>query len=173
VAVVAVDSPGVEDALQVDQLVAGPAEVIHHFLRPPLDQRLPDPARDVVERLVPRDALPLAAATLARAPHRITDALGIVDLVERGRALRTVAAAAAGMDGIALELLDSARGLVDVGEQPARRLAVEADGRNQAIATLDLPRPRDGVVLLPVVPALHRRIAGEALGDGQLARTGM
>src|SRR6266446_813947 len=27
--VVAVDTPGVEDALQVDQLVAGPAEVIH------------------------------------------------------------------------------------------------------------------------------------------------
>src|SRR5439155_1366114 len=80
---------------------------------------------------VPRDALPLAGATLARAPHRITDALGIVDLVERGRALGAVAAAAAGMDGIALELLDSARGLVDVGEQPARRLAVEADGRNQ------------------------------------------
>ena len=77
-----------------------------------------------------------------RAPLRrsgIADALGVVHLVERGRALGAVAPAAARMDGIALELLDAAGVLVDVGEEPARRLAVEADGRDEREAPLDLP----------------------------------
>src|SRR5262249_35374671 len=173
VAVVAVDSPRVEHALQVDQLVARPAQVVHHLLRASLHQRLPDPPRDVVERLVPCDALPLAAAALAGTSHRIADALGIGDLGERGRPLGAVAAAAAGVDGVAFEFLDSSRRPVHVGEQAAGRLAVEADGRNQAVTALDLPWPRDGVVLLPIVPALRRRITGEAFGDGQLARAGV
>src|SRR5262249_50320512 len=173
VAVVAVDPPRVEDALQVDQLVARPAEGGHHLLRPSLDERPADAAGDVVEGLVPRHALPLAARPVALSPERVADARRIVDLVERGRALGAVAAAAAGMNGVALELLDSSRRPVHVGEQAARGLAVEADGRNQAVTTLDLPRPRDGVVLLPVVPALRRRITREAVGDGKLARAGM
>jgi hypothetical protein len=67
VAVVAVDAPGVEDALQVDQLVARPAEVVHHLLLPSLDERLADAPADVVEHLVPRHALPLPAAARALA----------------------------------------------------------------------------------------------------------
>src|SRR3989442_7041915 len=162
-----------KDPLQIDQLVARPAEVVHHFLRPPLHQGLADPARDVIERLVPRDALPLPAGALALAPDGVADAFGVLDLVQRGGALGAVAATTAGMNGIALELLDAARRLVDVGEQPARGFAVEADGRDQAVAALDLPRPGDGVVLFPILPALRRWIAGQAVGGGQLARRGM
>ena len=174
VAIVPVDAPGVKHALQVDQLVPRPAQVIHDLLRPAVDQRAPDAARDVVERLVPRHALPLAAAARPLAPQRIADALRVVHLVERGRALGAVPPAAAGMHGIALELLDAARGLVDVGEEPARGFTIEADRRDQGEAPLDLLRPGRRVVGLPVVPSLDRRIRGErASGRGEAARDGM
>ena len=158
VAVVAVDAPGVKHALQVDELVAGPAEVVHHFFLPSLDQRLANPAADVVEDLVPRDALPLAAAARALAPQRIENPLRILHLVERGWALGAVAPAAARVHRVALELLDAQRLLIDVGEQPAAGLAVEADRGDQRVAALDLLRPGDGIVLFPVVPALDRWI---------------
>src|SRR4029077_16439173 len=112
---------------------------------------LPDAAGHVVQYLVPRHALPLSRAPLALAPQRIEDALGIRDLVEGGRALGAVAAAAARMHRVALELLDLEGRRVHVGQQPAAGLAVEADGRDQRVAPLHLARPRLGVELLPVV----------------------
>src|SRR6185503_8074648 len=134
------------------------------FLRPAFDERFANAAGDVVERLVPRHALPLTAAARTDAAQRVLDPLGIVDLVERRRALRAVAPAAAGMLGIAFELLDAQRFLVDVREQAARGFAVEADRRQQLVAALDLLRPRRAVVLFPVVPPLHRRIRPELAG---------
>src|SRR5262249_42002952 len=169
VAVVAVDAPGVEDALEVDELVAGPAEVVHDLALPSLHQRLPDALPDVVEHLVPRDALPAPSTARADAAQRIADALGIGHLVQRRRAFGAIASAAAGMRRVAFELLDREGLAVDVGEELAARFAVEADRRDQRVAPLDLLGPGDRVVLFPVVPALDGRIALEAaLGGGEL-----
>ena len=174
VAVVAVDAPGVKDALEIDQLVAGTAEVIHDLLPAPLHEGLPDAARDVVEGLVPRHPLPRPAPARADPAQRMANPLGIVHLVQGGRALGAVAAAAARMRGVALELLDLEGLLVDVGEQPAGRLAVEADGRDQRIAALHLSGPGHRIVLDPVLPALHGGIARQAArARGQLAGGGV
>src|SRR5689334_13089897 len=174
VAVVAVDPPGMEHPLQIDELVAGAAEVIHDLLRPALDERFTNPSRDVVEHLVPRHALPFAAAPRAVAPHRIENALGVLHLIERRGALGAVASATARVQRVALELLDAERLLVDVREQPTRRLAVEADRRNQRVTSRDLSRPGDRIELLPVVPALDGWVRGQpALAWRQVARGGM
>src|SRR4029453_10129043 len=102
---------------------------------------LPDASRDVVERLIPGHALPLPFPAGARPPERVEDALGIGDLIQRGGTLGAVPAAAARMRGIALELLDLQRLLVHVGEEPAGRLAVEADGGDERVLALHLARP--------------------------------
>src|SRR5262249_2376510 len=74
----------------------------------------------------------------------------------------------------ALELLDAQCLLVDVREQPTRGLAVEADGGNELVAPRDLSRPRDGIELLPIVPALDGRVRGEtSLARYEVARHGM
>src|SRR5262249_1777722 len=161
VAVVAVDAPGVEDALEIDELVAGAPQVIHDLGRPLLDQRLAGAPRDGGEGLLPGDALPLPLAARPRPAEGIEDALGIRHLVERGGALGAVAAAAAGMRGVALEFLDLEGALVHVGEQPAGGLAVEADRRDERVLPLHPPRPRARVELLPVVPECGGRGAGE------------
>src|SRR5262249_57526249 len=101
VAVVAVDAPRVEHPLEIDQLVARAAEVIHDLLRPALDERLPDAPRDIVEHLVPGDALPIAATALALAPQRIADALRVVHLIHRGHPLAPLPPAPARVDCIA------------------------------------------------------------------------
>src|SRR5262249_11300638 len=103
------------------------------------------------ERGPPGPALPGACAALPPPPLRITDALGVVDLIERGRALGAEPSPARGMLGIALDLADLERVLVDVRELTASRLAVEADGRNEHVAVLDLLRPRATLVFDPVV----------------------
>src|SRR5262249_57758052 len=91
VAVVAVDAPGVEDALEVDELVAGPAEVVHDLALPSLDERLPDAFPDVVEHFVPRDALPAPSTARPDATQRIADALRLAPLAQRRPALRAMA----------------------------------------------------------------------------------
>src|SRR5262249_55092175 len=60
--VVAGDPPRGEDRLVVDELVARSAHVVHDLVAPILGQRPPHSPGDVVERLVPGDALPLPAA---------------------------------------------------------------------------------------------------------------
>ena len=131
----------------------------------------PDPAGDVVERLVPAHALPAVAAARARAPQRIQDAVGVGDLVERRRALGAVAPARARVLRVALELAHLQRLAVDVGEQPARRLAVEARRRDEHEALLHALRPRARVELDPVVPALLRRERGQVHAARARGRT--
>src|SRR5207245_9318282 len=80
-AVVAVDPPGVKDALEIDELVARAPEVVHDLLVPALDERRPDPAAHVVERLVPAHALPLPAAPGPDPAQRIADPLTVVHLI--------------------------------------------------------------------------------------------
>src|SRR5262249_61422005 len=72
-----------------------------------------------------------------------------------------VAPAGARMLGVALELADLAGCAVDVGEQAARRFAVEAGGGHQHVAALDALGPGPGVELDPVVPALLGRERGK------------
>src|SRR4029450_6486618 len=91
----------------------------------------------------------------------------------RAGALGDVPAAAPGMRGVALELLDLERAPVHIREQPARGLAVEADRREERVLRVHAPGPRARVELLPAVPERGGRIAMQALhwrleiaGDG-------
>src|SRR5262249_665253 len=136
---------------------------------PPRAERLAGPPADVVEHLVPRDALPPPAPARPDAAQRIADPLGIGHLIERRWPLGAVAPAAPRVRRVALELLDRERLAIDVGQEPAGRLAVEAHRWDQRGTPLDLLRPGDRLVLLPVVPALDGRVALEAsLGRGKL-----
>ncbi len=156
VGVVTVDAPGGQHALRVPVL-AGPADVVHDRVRSPAGDRPADAPGDVVECLVPRDGLPTSSAASAGSAKRVEDPVGIPDLVQRGRALGAVASARAGVLRVALELAHFERLRVDVGEQAAGRLAVEARRRDEHRPPLDSSRPRLRVELDPVVPALLRR----------------
>src|SRR5262249_26454076 len=70
-AVVAVDAPGVKDALEIDELVTGTAQVIHDLLVPSLHEGGADAPPDVVQHLVPGDTLPLAVPSRADATKRV------------------------------------------------------------------------------------------------------
>src|SRR5688572_29928410 len=100
-----IDAPRLEHALHV-AVLAGPPDVVHDLVLPSLGQGCPNPPRDVVQRGVPRDALPLARSARPAALHRIEDALGIVDLVDRRWPLGAVASTAAGMERVPLQLAD-------------------------------------------------------------------
>src|SRR5262249_53926424 len=80
--------------------------------------------------------------------------------------LCAVAAARARVFRIALELADLEGFAVNVGEQPARRFAVEAGGRHQHVAPLPTPWPGSRVELDPVVPSLPGREAGQVDAAG-------
>ena len=157
VAVVAVNAPGLEHAIGVVGL-AGATDVIHDLVVATLVDRRADAVTNLVERLVPRDALPLTAAPLADALHRVHDPLGVIHLVERGGTLGAVAATAGRMLGVALDLVDLARVLVHVTNQATAGFAVEAARGHQRVLLLDLVRPCLGVELGPVVPLLQRRV---------------
>jgi len=160
VAVVAVDPPCLQDAVRV-AVFARPADVVHQLVPPVLLDRLADPRADVVQRLVPRDARPSALAAFAGALQRIENAIGIVELVRGDDPFRAGAAAAPGMHRIAFDLADVQLLLVDVGEDAARGLAVEADRRNDPVVAALLPRPARGLVVGVVVPLGWIRMGAE------------
>ena len=159
-AVVAIHAPGLDDPVGV-AVLAGPAHVVDDAVLA-LQAAGAHFRADLGHRLVPGDALPLARAPRPDALQRVEDALRVVGLVDGRRPLGAVAAAAAGMHRVALELLDLQRGFVDVGQQPAGALAVEADRRHQGVAAGDLLRPELAVVLHPVVPQRRRRVLAHA-----------
>src|SRR5439155_20518088 len=70
---------------------------------------------------------------------------------------RAVAATTARILRIAFELLNLISVFVDIGEQSARRLAVETGRRHELIASLFAPRPGLRIQLSPIIPALLRR----------------
>src|SRR6476646_10657582 len=151
VTVVAVDAPALQHAIDV-AVLAGPADVVYHLVPPVLLNRLADPAADVFELLVPRDARPAAVAARAAALERIENAIWIFELIGRDDALGARAAARPGVDRVALDLANVEGLLVDVGENAARRLAVEADARNDPVAPAFLLRPAGGLEVHVVVP---------------------
>jgi hypothetical protein len=58
---------------------------------------------------------------------------------------------------IAFELLNLSTVFVDIGEEAARRLAVETGRRNQTVALLNLLRPSLCIELDVIVPFIRRR----------------
>ena len=151
--IVRIAAPGGHHPLR-EAVFAGPADVVHDLFLSTLLDGFADTPRDVVDRLLPADPFPLARAAISDPSERVQDAIGIGDLIQRRRSLGAVAAARAGVLGIAFELGDFERGLVDVGQQAARRFAVETGGGHQHEPLLDPLRPGLRVELDPVVPAL-------------------
>ena len=165
VRVVPVDAPRGEHALG-EPVLAGAPDVVHDLALPTLVDRGSDAGRDVGERLLPRDAHPLPLAACPRPLERVEDAVGVHDLVQRGRTLGAVAAAGAGVLRVPLELAHLERVAVDVGEEAAGGLAVEARRGHEHVAALAALGPRLGVEFNPVVPAFARRKGGEVGAAG-------
>ena len=115
VRVVAVDAPRSEHALGV-AILAGSPDVVDNLVLAVLVEGLANARGDRIERLVPRDALPLALAAFPDPLQRVQNAVGVVDLVVRRRPLGTVAAARSRMLRVALELTNAPCVLVDVSE---------------------------------------------------------
>ncbi len=160
VRVMAIDAPRLQHPVGV-AFVPGAADMVDHPVPRAGIERITDFCRDFVQRLLPRDTLPLARAALALALQRVQDALGIVNLVDGRWSLGAVAPAAGGMCRVAFELAHSPGLLVDVSKHPAGRLAVEAGGWHQRVATLDPLRPGIGVELEMVVPLLRVGIVAQ------------
>src|ERR1700730_10695555 len=156
--VVPVNAPRLEHAIDI-AVVTGPAYVIDDFVAAVFDQCISDLGCECVEHFVPGGSFPLAFAARTDSLEREEYSLGIVKLIDGGRALGAVASARPGMQWIAFELLNLAGVLVDVGEQPASRFAVEAGGRHERVTALDFFGPAPGVVFGPVSPAVERRVA--------------
>src|SRR5207245_695974 len=93
-----------------------------------LDQSFADLSSDIVESVVPRDLLPFPVTATSFSPHREKNAVLIIDLIDRRRALCTISPATAGMIRIPLKLSDPLRLFIDICQQPAPRFAVEAGG---------------------------------------------
>ncbi len=161
-AVVPVDAPTGQEPLG-KAVLARPTDVVHDLLGPAQGDTPADPSGDIVERLVPGDGLPISASSRPDSPQGMQDSFGVIKLIDRRRALGAVAAPRAGVSRVAFQLADGQVRLVDVGEQPAARLAVEARGGDQHVFAGHLARMGPGVVLDVVVPVLHRREAGQLL----------
>ncbi len=170
-AVVSIHAPRTQHALHVT-IVSGPPHVVHHLVASPFDDGSTNFGGKGIQHFIPANALPLALAALTRALQGIQNALWIVDLVDGGRAFGAVAPTTARMIGVALQLLDAARLFIDIGQQPAGRLAVEADSGDNFVMPLHFARPRLRVVFYPVVPALRRRTRGQIAHGHRLARGG-
>src|SRR4051812_33219039 len=110
-----VDAPGREDAFG-ETIFAGATDVIHDFFVPVFDDRLPDAGRDVIKRLVPTHLLPTSSTTAPGALHWMKNAIWIMNLIQRRRALCAVSSARARMFWIAFELLNLAGSFVDISE---------------------------------------------------------
>src|SRR5262249_892666 len=121
----------------------------------------PDPAADVGERFLPLDPFPLPFAPRPGALQGIEDPIRVVDLVDRGRPLRAVAAAASGMRRVPFELAYRERLAIDPCQEATGGLAVEAHGRHEHRVPCDFPRPGFRIPLDAVVPGLRRRIGLE------------
>src|SRR5262245_294478 len=128
--IVAVDAPGTQNPVD-GTLGPRPADVIDNLILSTLLDRLADAPGDICDGFLPGHRGPLSIATLAGALHRSEDPVWILDLVQRCRTLRAVAAAASGMDRIAFELANLPGLFVDVCQQSACGLAVETSRRHK------------------------------------------
>src|SRR5262249_26205917 len=91
----------------------------------------------------------------------IKNSIGIGNLVKGRRTFGAIAPAAARILRIAFELLNLICFFVDIGEEPARRLAIETSRRHELVMPLLALRPRLRIQLSPIVPALFWWEGGE------------
>src|SRR5512132_3996549 len=124
-----INTPSRENAFS-ETIFAGTSNVIHDLVATILNNRFANSRSNIVKRGVPGGLFPFSCAAFAGALEWKQDAIGIVNLVECGRALSAVATARAGMLGIAFKLLHFAGDFVDVGQQTAGGFAVETSGGN-------------------------------------------
>ena len=113
-----------------ESILTGSPDVIHDFIATIFDDRFPNSGGKIIEHFIPTDAFPFAFAAFSRALQRIKNAIRIVDLIERRRTFGAIASARSRILRIAFELLNLIRVFVDVGKQPARRLAVKTCRRD-------------------------------------------
>src|ERR1051326_193006 len=130
--VVTVDAPGGENAFR-KSIFTGPADVIHDLAFAILNDRFANATRKIVEHLIPTDAFPFSFATLSRSFEWIKNSIGIGNLIQRRWSFGAVTSARSRILGVAFKLLNLAGVFVDVGQQPARRLAVETSRRHELI----------------------------------------
>ena len=112
VAVVAVHSPRLEHAVGI-ALFTRTTNVIHDLVVAFFLHCLAQATAQFGERLIPADAFPTARPSLADALHREHDPLGVIDLVQGRRTLRTIAATAGWMLGVTFDFFDLAGVLVE------------------------------------------------------------
>src|SRR6266446_3703958 len=127
--VVAVDAPRLRGAIH-KVILSGASHVVHDFFTAIFLESFADARAKSLQHFVPRSPRPLPAAAWPRPLHGIKDAIGIMNLSDRGRPLRAQPSAAGRMLRVAFKLSDLSGFLIDVGEKPASRFAVEADGGN-------------------------------------------
>src|SRR5579864_2091897 len=162
-AVVAVNSPRMQHALVVNELVSGTAHVVHDLVFTAFLKRIANATAQIIQDFVPTHALPLPFTTLPCPAQWIEDALRIVDLIDGGRPFGAVASAAAGMRRIAFKLLHLHLLFIYISQQAAGSFTVEADGRDQRIVFLNSSGPLRGIVFSPVLPAAGWRKTGKFL----------
>src|SRR5689334_22404468 len=150
-----VDAPRRENAFG-ETVFAGTSDVIHDFMPAVLDDGVANAFGEGVEGFIPRGAFPFSFAAFAGAFERVEDAIGIGYLVESRWSFGAIPSSRTRMLRIPLKLLHLAGDLVDISEEPTRRLAVEARGRHERIMSLDPSRPRPGIELRPIRPSLLR-----------------
>src|SRR6187549_1903819 len=105
--------------------MTGSSDVIHDFIAPLFQQGFSYAAGNVIESFIPRDALPLSCAARADALERITNPLGIVDLIDGSRSLGAISAPTLGMLRVALETPDMPGVLFNESQKAACGFAIE------------------------------------------------
>src|SRR5512144_3174724 len=107
--------------------MTGASNVIHDFIAPLFQQGFSYAAGNVIESFIPRDALPLSCAARADALKRITNPLGIVDLIEGSRSLGAISAPTPGMLRVAVKTPDAPAVLFNKSQKPACGFAIETN----------------------------------------------
>src|SRR5688572_24036703 len=100
--IVPVHAPSLQNSIH-KTFVTGTPDVINDFISFIFDQRLADFRGDVVQNLVPRNSFPFASAAFSLTPHRVKNAVSVVNLINRRRTFRAVAPATPRMIWIAFK----------------------------------------------------------------------
>src|SRR5258708_5363767 len=168
-AVMTINAPSTQHTFHVT-VMARTAHMIHNLVTAILDNRSANFTGKGLQHLVPSGALPFAFAALTRAFQGIQDALGVIHLVDGGRAFSTVASTTAGMIGVAFEFSNAACLFIDVCHQSTGSLAVETNGRNDFVVFLYFTRPGFCIIFNPIMPTL-RWWARDQITHGHLLTT--
>ena len=124
-----IDTPGGEDTLS-ETVLTWPADVVHNLVPPVFDDGIAYAPSQFIQHFVPTYLGPFSFTAFSSAFERVKYAIGILDLIKRCGTFRAIAPARSGMLGVTFKLLYLASSLVDIGQESARRLAVEARGGN-------------------------------------------